>query len=115
MAYRFINDRSDLDGKIAYQPQTKTYVTLREDLVRSSCPRTDVVLINATRSGKEYTLHVTDCGFAGDAWILDILTPEEFNEVQRIASIMRMNAKMFPPAKKLLVPYSVTLRFGNAG
>lgn len=96
-----INDRSALDAIVAKSPSRT--VTLREELERGQfCPRCDVVLVNGTRSGHEYALYVTETGFAGNLSILDWLSDEQHLEVMRIATQMRVNAKEFAPAAKLL-------------
>lgn len=110
--YKFINDRSNLDDVVCIIPSTHPdnhtgntiQLTRREDLKReASWPRTDIVLISGTRSEKQYILDVTANGFSGDLWILDILTEEEYDRVQDIATRMRTNARSFEPAGKLLV------------
>lgn len=100
--YTHINDRSDLDQHVAYDPRTKHHTTRREDLERRDGHRTDVVLLNGCRSGREYTLHVDIDGFSGDLWILDILTDAQYYEVLGIAERMRNNCHAFPPARKLV-------------
>jgi hypothetical protein len=112
MMHIFINDRSDLDKVVAVIPKghpdnptgaTATR-TRREQLERypRGFPRQDVVLVSGTRSGKQYALYVTMTGFAGDLWILDILSPEQHSEVEDIAYRMRVNADQFEPAMKLI-------------
>lgn len=104
--YRHIFDRSNLDEVVAYNPKTKSKTTRREDLERSPWGgRADIVLFNGTRSRAEYALYVTETGFAGDLWILDMLSDEEYTNVQLIAETMRRNAREFPPAKALLMGY----------
>lgn len=98
--YRHIFDRSNLDEVIAYGPNGP--ITRRKDLQTGMIPRTDIVLLNGTRSGDEYSLHVRMEGFAGDVWILNILTDDEYDRVQKIADRMRKNALVFSPAWKLL-------------
>lgn len=99
--YTHINDRSNLDGVVARRISGP--ITRREDLAESHGHRTDVVLINGTRSGSEYSLSVGWQGFKGDLWILDILTHEQYEQVQAIAKQMRLNAAHYPPAWKLLL------------
>lgn len=103
--YIHINDRSKLDRIVCYDPTSDKSFTLLEDLERhnSTIIRTDIVLINDTRSHYEYSLHVTRMGFAGDTWILDILSDRDYQYVQNIANAMRANAKAVPAARKLLV------------
>jgi hypothetical protein len=96
-----INDRSNLDEIVAITANNKQIIR-RESLESTSFPRTDVVLINMTRNNKEYTLHVSQTGFAGDVWILDILTDYEYDTVIKIGNRMRTNAIEFPPAMKLI-------------
>lgn len=100
--YRHINDRSNLDEVVCIK-RDGTRVTLREDLATNMHRRTDIVLFNGTRSGHEYTLHVTADGFAGDLWILDMLTDQEWQEVAGIAHRMRTNALETTFGYKLLV------------
>ena len=100
--YLHIFDRSDLDAVLCYDPKTQTSYTRREELERRDYHRNDIVLINGTRSGAQYSLEVTATGFAGDRWILDILSPEQYDEVNAIAGRMRHNAMNFPPAAKYL-------------
>ncbi len=119
--YKHIFDRSNLDEVIGVARAEKdrgkftTKVTRREDLAVTGMPRADIVLLNGTRSGKEYALYASGedpatsdhhpkriPGFKGDTWILDILSDEEFAQVQGIAQRMRQNAKDYPPAWKLL-------------
>ena len=68
--------------------------------------RTDVVLINGTNSGREYTLHVTEDGFCsgfnGGNWILDMLSPTQYSELMGIARRMRENAHQYPDCRQLL-------------
>lgn len=100
--YRHINDRSRLDEVVCIK-RDGTKVTLREDLASDMHRRTDIVLFNGTRSGREYTLHVTADGFAGDLWMLDMLTDSEMVEVVGIAQRMRANAIETTFGYKLLV------------
>ena len=101
--YHHIIDRSDLDEVVAIKPGPDGYkLTRRQSLEREGMPRTDIVLVNGTRSGKQYCLFVRPEGFAGDLWILDVLTDEEHDEVQAIAKRVRQNALDFSPAYKLL-------------
>jgi hypothetical protein len=99
--YLHIIDRSDLSEMVGDQ-------TRLESLKDFPIQRTDIVLINGTVSRREYSLHVTseldiDNGFAGDLWILDILTDRDYAKVQAIAHRMRANAKKYPEADALLV------------
>jgi hypothetical protein len=100
--YKHIFDRSNLDQNVAFNPKTKVHKTRRDELKEAMMPRADVVLLNGTRSGKEYALYVTKGGYKGDTWILDVLTDEEYDQVEEIAERMRRNADEFPPAWKLL-------------
>ena len=100
--YTHITDRSKLDEIVAIKPETKESWTRLQDLERLHYHRSDVVLLNDTRSGREYTLSVTAFGFSGSLWILDILPEESFEEVMGIAERMRANALKYPAAKKLL-------------
>src|SRR5688572_21981459 len=100
--YRHIIDRSNLDEVVAYNPKTKHSITRREDLESDLLPRSDIVLFNGTRSGKEYVLHVAEDGYSGDIFLLDFLTDEELKRVHHIATLMRYNAEVFPPARKLI-------------
>lgn len=102
-----IFDRSNLDEIVMYNPKERRNVSRREDLTSHQYHRSDVVLLNCTRSGREYSLHVTETGFAGDLWILDILTDVDHEEVTRIARRMRQNALEYPPASRLLAGASV--------
>lgn len=102
-----INDRSDLDEVVAVTTKDGRKITRRMDLVAwTGCHRTDIVLINGTRTGLEHYLSVTKDGFAGQLWILDILTDTQYEEVMRIAAKMRQNAIDFPPAGKLLAHWT---------
>ena len=98
----FIFDRSDLDEVLCYDPKTKTSYTRREELERRDYHRADIVLVNGTSSGKQYVLLVKARGFGGDTWLLDMLTPDQQDEVVGIAQRMRENAMNFPPAGKYL-------------
>lgn len=101
-----IIDRSNLDEIVAIRPadgeNPREEFTRAQQLARHSYHRADVVLVNCTRTGAEYTLYVTKNGYSGDMWILDILTDEEYEELERIAHKMRRNAIEYPPAAKLL-------------
>lgn len=106
----FIHDRSNLD-QIVYiipvgHPRNTTdqaiQVTRREDLKTVAAVRRDIVLINGTRNRTQYVLEVTKYGFIGALWILDILSDEQFAEVNRIADAMRTNALNYEPAQKLI-------------
>jgi len=100
--YRHIIDRSNLDEVVAIVSQKKRSITRRESLMENDIHRGDIVLFNATRSGREYVLYVGENGFVGDEWLLDLLNDDEYDQVQRIAKKMRYNAREFPPAKKLI-------------
>jgi hypothetical protein len=104
--YRHIFDRSNLDEVVAIgkgpDGKMSDRITRRADLEKRGHGRSDIVLFNGTRSGREYALYVTATGFAGDLAILDLLTDQEYNEVLGIAQRMRYNATIFPPASKLL-------------
>lgn len=99
--YLHIIDRSDLDEIV--QVGSKGRVSRLELLRDFPIVRTDIVLINGTVSKREYSLHVTDTGFAGDLWILDVLSDQQFCKVQAIAHKMRTNVKTHPEAEALLV------------
>lgn len=98
--YRFINDRSNLDEVIAKGKDGN--ITRRQQLENGGMPRSDVVLLTGTRSGQQHALYVRMEGYAGDTWILDFLTDEEYDQVEEIADRMRQNARDFGPAWKLL-------------
>ena len=99
-----IIDRSDLDEVVAirFDGDKRIEVTRRESLIEATMPRADIVLINCTRNNREYVLYARKEGFAGDLWILDILTDEQHEQVQAIAARMRKNAEEFAPAWKLI-------------
>lgn len=99
--YLHIIDRSDLDQVVSVGP--KGTQTRLESLREFPIQRTDIVLINGTASGREYSLHVSPDGFAGDLWILDILDDKQFTKVHAIAHRMRANVKVHPEAEALLV------------
>ena len=102
--YLHINDRSKLDEHVSYCPATKKHQTRLESLTEDRwLPRSDVVLMNGTNTGREYTLHVGETHLVGDRVLLDILSREQILEVFAIAERMRENAKTHPVAKKLLV------------
>jgi hypothetical protein len=109
--YRFINDRSNLDEVVSIYPKgSKDYpeghkTTRREELMKGGLPRADIVLFSGCRSEKQYCLYVTTEGFTGDMWILDVLTDEEYEQVQVIAGKMRQNALEYLPAGKLIVSH----------
>jgi hypothetical protein len=98
-----INDRGNLDNIVCV---TKDGVRLTHlEYLRKhkgNVCRSDIVLINCTNSGSEYTLHVTMNGYAGDTWILDILSEDQFNKVCGIASKMRMNALTYPECERYI-------------
>lgn len=98
----FINDRSNLDEVVSYNPATKVSTTRRAELAQRMLPRRDVVLINDTRSGQEYVLYVCHVGYSGDLWILDMLSDEAREDVDAIAERMRYNLIDCPNAAKLL-------------
>jgi hypothetical protein len=106
--YIHINDRSDLDQVVAIRPGSRTenrptvQITRRQDLDRDWHGRRDVVLINGTRSDRQYTLEVTPTGFSGDLWILDILDEAQHTKLMLIAFKMRENALAWRPAEQLL-------------
>lgn len=104
--FRHIIDRSDLNQTVSVRPAAPGRVakttTLREELETREFHRADIVLFNGTRSGKEYCIYVTPTGFMGDMWILDVLSNEEYLQVQEIAAQMRQNVQDCPPAGKLL-------------
>jgi hypothetical protein len=100
--YQHINDRSNLDEVVAYNPVTKERITRRMMLERSNYMRSDIVLFHGTRTGQQYCLYATESGFAGDLCILDMLSDEDFRKVNEIADKMRENVKVFEPARKLL-------------
>ena len=102
MHYTHIIDRSDLDEVLCYDPVRKVSYTRREELERRDWHRSDIVLVNGTRSGREYALYVSETGFSGDLWILDMLTDEQYAEVNEIAGRMRHNARNFAPASKYI-------------
>jgi hypothetical protein len=97
-----INDRSDLEQQVSYNPKNRQFRTLRQELEASSYHRNDIVLVNCTRTGRQYTLHVTGTGYAGDLFVLDFLNDEQHAQVEGIAARMRQNAVDFPPAVALL-------------
>lgn len=102
--YIHINDRSRLDDIACIIPakdgQKHRQLTYREWLVEKEhmFPRADIVLVNATNSGKEYCLYVTKDGFSGDLVIMDFLSPAQIEQVNEIAIRMRKNAIEFPPS-----------------
>jgi hypothetical protein len=98
-----INDRGNLDDIVCITKdgirQTRLeYLRQHEKMI----VRSDIVLINCTNSGNEYTLHVTMNGYSGNTWILDILSEDQFNKVCGIASKMRMNALTYPECEKYI-------------
>lgn len=101
--YTHIIDRSDLDEVVCIGTSGTKYTRLA-DLRRFPAVhhRRDVVLLNATRSKREYILQVTPTWFSGDLWILDILTPEQYAEVLGIGERMRQNALDHPECRQLL-------------
>lgn len=106
--FKFITDRSNLDEVISIGKDESTgkytvKTTRRQYLERGAFLRNDVVLVNGERSGLQYTLYVTETGYSGDMFLLDILTDEEYVQLQLIAERMRQNARTFPPAKRMLV------------
>ena len=60
------------------------------------------MLINGTNSGREYTLHVTEDGFSGPVWILDMLSAAQLDDLKGIACRMRENARQYPACQRLL-------------
>lgn len=99
--YLHVFDRSNLDEVVAKGPDGKQTTRL-QDLEGSGHPRSDVVLMNGTNSGREYTLHVTMTGFSGDTFLLDVISAKQYTELQAFAGCMRRNAELHPAAKKLI-------------
>lgn len=112
--YVHIIDRGDLEEVVAIgfdKEGKRVEVTRRADLARSLYLRSDIVLVNATRSGSEYVVYATAddpderdprIGFTGDLEVLDWLTDDQYATVLDIANRMRTNAREFQPACKLL-------------
>lgn len=104
--YLHINDRSDLNEVVAIgRDETGKYTvkkTRLQELRNGGYPRTDVVLMNATNSGREYTLHVSKDGFIGDLFLLDVISEEQHFKLMAIANRMRKNAEDFVAARKLV-------------
>jgi hypothetical protein len=101
--YTHIIDRSGLDDIVKITKDGRR-VSRIEDLEERDFHRTDIVLLNDTRSGKEYVIHIRKNGtFAGDMWILDVLTDHEYDEVLMIRERMIFNANNHEAAMKLLV------------
>jgi len=101
--YLHIFDRSDLDQRVSFDPATRKHRTLREELELRAFHRNDVVLMNNTNSGRDYTLYVTPTGFYGDMFLRDVLSREQLRQVEDFARKMRRNAVDFPPARRLLI------------
>lgn len=106
--YVHIIDRSDLEQVVSRGKDGST--TRREDLQMSwdsagqrHVPRADVVLVNGTRSGKQYTVMVDRyAGFVGDLFILDFLSDKQYDQVVGIQQRMLRNADEFEPARLLV-------------
>ena len=113
MSNMHIFDRSNLDENVMWSKE-RGHMTRRDCLETYGSHRRDIVLVNTdspctcTHCGDPHTrnvqtfLEVTPTGFSGTVEILDTLTPEQYLQVQGIASRMRENAISYPPAAKLL-------------
>jgi len=110
MNYLHVFDRSKLDEVSCVYPKGHPKfpegrsVTMREDLTENQYMfrRRDVILMNGTRSGREYIVEVTPTGFAGAVWLLDVISDADYNRLLAFAEKMRQNAKDFPPSAALL-------------
>lgn len=107
----FINDRSNLDEVVCIIPRghvdNKTdravSVTRREDLKRRPFIfRKDIVFVRTPRGGQFFLEACENGGVTGHLWLLEILTPEQYDEVFRIAHRMARNVDECPDALKLL-------------